>query len=496
MKRKIILGLVVTVLVFAQSCKKDSLQVNNLNNPDFKKVYASGSDLQNLASSLFITYYKGMHSFSGVEMMLATSSDNVSCSWGNQAMRDMSWEPRIQAWNNSPSYSYNSTTKYFFDKMYAVINTASNILKAIDSGVKIGVDGADNARTIAFCKFAQGIAYSQLGLVFDRAFIVDEKTKIDEATVDAAVSYKEIAIAAKGYLDVAISKSTGFTIPKGWLGSDHDVSAAEFKQICSTYAARNLSYSPRNKTELAAVNWATVKAYADAGITANFSVVNDGYTNFYAEAGDYLVYSGWGVTDMYTVNMMDSAQPQHWDDNASFPYPPKSTNPQDKRLLSDYEYVPSNWLQAARGFYHFSSYRNKRYDQLYINAEGPKPEVMKAENDMLKAEARVYTSDLIGAKLIIDGSTRTTRGQLPAVLLLTAAEVDAIHQERFVEMYTTGTGLQFFEMRKLNLLQKGTPLHLPLPAKTLETFGLPLPFYTYGTVAKADGINTSNAGWR
>ncbi len=63
-------------------------------------------------------------------------------------------------------------------------------------------------------------------------------------------------------------------------------------------------------------------------------------------------------------------------------------------------------------------------------------------------------------------------------------------------MYTTGAGIQFFEMRKLNLLQKGTPLHLPLPAKKLELFSLPLPFYTFGGTANADGINVSNGGWR
>jgi hypothetical protein len=57
-------------------------------------------------------------------------------------------------------------------------------------------------------------------------------------------------------------------------------------------------------------------------------------------------------------------------------------------------------------------------------------------------------------------------------------------------------GLQFFDMRKLNLLQAGTPLHWPLPAKTLETFGETLPFYTFGGVDNADGITTSNGGWR
>jgi hypothetical protein len=74
--------------------------------------------------------------------------------------------------------------------------------------------------------------------------------------------------------------------------------------------------------------------------------------------------------------------------------------------------------------------------------------------------------------------------------------VRAIHQERLVELIGTGCGLGFYEMRKLNLLQKGTPLHLPLPAKVMENLGEKAPFYTFGTVAKADGINTSNAGWR
>ncbi len=74
--------------------------------------------------------------------------------------------------------------------------------------------------------------------------------------------------------------------------------------------------------------------------------------------------------------------------------------------------------------------------------------------------------------------------------------VQAIHHERFVEMYTTGVGLQFFEMRKLNLLQKGTPLHMPLPAGTLQTLRAPEPFYTFGYLKNADGIGTSNAGWR
>jgi starch-binding outer membrane protein, SusD/RagB family len=477
-------------------CKKDLLNVPNENQPDFKKVYANGPDVENVASGLFNTIFNGEHSASGVEPMLSVSADNASCSWGNFGMRDMSWEPRDFAWNNAPSYSNASYTKYTFDKMYSAINTASNVIKAIESGVSIGADGTDNDRTLAFARFTQGLGYGNLALIFDKAFIVDEKVTVDPV-VESAVDYKQVATAAVGYLDQAITLSSGnFSIPAAWMGSDADISSAEFKRICNTLAARILSYTPRNKTDLAAVDWAKVKSYADAGITNDWLITQDNYVNWYFEAGDYLTFNGWGVTDMYVVHMMDPGQPQHWDNSASFPYPAKSTNPLDKRLESDFEYVPSNWFQTARGYYHFSSYRNKRYDDIYVNGDGQKAEVMLSENDMLRAEARAYLNDLPGAAAIINAGTRTTRGQMPDVLPVLQDIINAIHHERHVEMYTTGAGLQFFEMRKLNLLQKGTPLHLPLPAKILETFGVPLPFYTFGTVAKADGINTSNGGWR
>ncbi|MBK8088726.1 MAG: hypothetical protein IPK31_12705 [Chitinophagaceae bacterium] len=242
--------------------------------------------------------------------------------------------------------------------------------------------------------------------------------------------------------------------------------------MCNTAAARILSYVPRNKTELAAVDWAKVKTYADNGITSDWKIVMDGTSTWYFEGGDYLTYPGWGRTDMYVVNMMDPTQPKHWDDVASFPHPPASTSPIDNRLNTDFEYLASNDFLAARGYYHFSNYRNSRYDAIYVAAIGEKAEVMKAENDMLKAEARAYTGDLAGAAAIINAGTRVTRGGMAPVAANLVDIVAAIHHERHVELYTTGMGVQFFEMRKLNLLQKGTPLHFPIPAKILELFRL------------------------
>ena len=261
-------------------------------------------------------------------------------------------------------------------------------------------------------------------------------------------------------------------------------------------AARILSYTPRNKTENAAVDWNKVKTYADNGITSDFAILQDSYVKWYFEAGDYLTFYGWGATDMYTVNMMDPTQPQHWDDSPTFPYPPASVNPLDKRLETDFSYEPSIWFNPGRGYYHFTNYRFSKYDDIYVNADGPINDIAKAENDMLRAEARAYTGDLGGAAGIINTGTRKTRGQMPDVAANLDDIVKAIHHERFVEMYVTGMGLQFFDMRKNDLLQKGTPLHLPVPSKILEALNMTPPFYTFGGVDKADGKNTSNAGWR
>ena len=495
MKNKFLLILSIGVLSFA-SCQK-TLDVQNENQPDFQKVYASGEDVYNVAGGLFNSYYSGAQSWSGMGGMLHVAADNVSCSWGNQAMRDMSWEPRKE-WNNAPSYAYQSATKYTFDKMYSVINTASNVIKAMNGGVKIGVNGADDNLVKAFSRFNMGIAYGVLALNFDKAFIVDEKITIPGAKLSDAKAYSLIAAAAVGYLKEAITlSSSSFSIPTTWMGTAAPVSNTTLAAMANSYIARILSNTPRNATENAAVNWAAVKTHADAGITSDFMVVNDAYVRWYASVGDYLTFPGWGVTDMYVVNKLDPNIAPHWTDASTFPTPLKSTNANaDKRINTDFEYIPSNWLQATRGYYHWSIYRYKRYDDINALGEGPLPEMLKAENDLYRAEARAWTGDLAGAASIINAGTRKTRGGLADVAATLTAIKAAINAERHVELMISGMGLQFYEMRKNDLLQAGTPLHLPVPAKTLETLAVSLPFYTHGGPTRLDGVNTSNKGWR
>jgi hypothetical protein len=498
MKKLYIISTFATIAMLFQSCSKGDLDIPNLNNPDFSKVYANGTNLEATASSLYNTLYMESHATGGVQPMLAVAADNSTCSWGNYGMQDMSSEPRNVAWTNTAAYAYNTNTNDYFEGQYGAINPAADIIKAMDGGIKIA-NGTGDPRAKAFARFVMGVGYGNLALVFDRSYVVDE-AKTAEGKLSGAVPYTEVATAALSYLDeaITIAKANTFSIPSTWLGTPANMSNVDFVKLCSTSAARIMAYMPRSKTQLAAVDWAKVKAYADAGITSDFSIALDNNLWRYGTASTLGAgEAGWGLTDMYVVNMMDPAQPAHWDNSASFPYPGQSTNPLDRRLITDHTYVKSNGFQVARGYYHFSAYRNTRYDALFASTRvGLHPEIMKEENDLIRAEARAYTADLPGAAAIVNAGTHTTRGQLAPVAPIQAAIVAAIHKERCIELFLTGANLAFYEMRKLDLLQKGTPLHLPLPAKLLETMAEPAPYYTFGTEARADGTGTSNGGWR
>ena len=247
-------------------------------------------------------------------MLLAVAADNFtsSTSW-LVGVQDMGWEPR-KAWNNTPSYRFESSSSYPFNEMYKVINTSSLVIKSLDNGVKIGKDGADNDLVRAFARFNMGISYGMIALSFDGAFIVDEKNTLPNPSLGDAKTYKEVASQAIIYLDEAISilSKKSYNIPANWMGSAGDLPSNILSQYANSWAARILSNLPRNSTELASVDWAAVKKYADAGITSDFNIVLDGWARWMSYGGYYFT-AGLGATDMYVVNKLDPTMPAYWD---------------------------------------------------------------------------------------------------------------------------------------------------------------------------------------
>jgi len=471
-------------LLFAVSCTDFStdLEVKNTENPNDYILTSDPVALTATSGTILRNWFMTTHSTEGPGAALSTMADVNTCSFGNFGMRDLSSEPRV-TFNNTAAYS-NDVTKTYFNSLYSVLSDSNTIALAVKNGTKF----EDPNQAAMISKLGQALSIGYLALVFDKVWLSDENGVVGEG----ASTYAESMVFALGKLDeaIAIAKTNNVSVPETWLpgGGNSNASLVAFM---NSMGARMLVGNVRNSTQKATINWTKVLDYTNNGLSSNFEIYMDDVTWYDLIPLTYMIYPGWARVDMRIVHLMDPNTPAYWLDSVSTQ--PRSTSA-DARLVSDYGYLASNVFAPARGIYHYSSYRYKRYDSYITNWTENIVEFSVAENDMYKAEALAYTGNIGGAADIINAGTRTVRGHLPYVSADLAAVKAAIHYERMVEFAYTGMGIGFFEMRKENLLQKGTLLHFPVPGAALQA--IPAEYYTFGGTDGVAGEDYSNTGWR
>lgn len=488
-KINIILLMLVGLVLF--NCA-DKLEIENTNDPDSVRALSDPSSIEAAAGGLVNLWFVTEHNYNGIALAVVTMSDNHTCSWGNSGMRDLSSEPRV-AFNNTPGYGSAYITNDFFGGMYSVVGSANDVATAITiNDLDLG-DKEDAALAMAY--MAQGMAFGSIALNFDRGYAVTEETPDEEIVNPIQYSYLEMGDIAVQKLDkaIAILEAKNFPIPDGWINGQ-TYTSAELAQLANSFAARILSGVPRNKTENAAVNWNAVLAYANKGVQKDFAPY--GNNAWWDDLKTYANYPGWGQVDMYVINMMDPEMPDYWP--GSFEALPNGgkMNSADARAESDFGQLTSCPFRVERGLYHFSNYRTSKYDDYITTWDTQMPDVTVAENELYKAEAMMHTGNIAGAVAILNSpsNARKARGGLGNIPSTAEAVASTIHYERNIELVLSGHGLQFWEMRKNDLLQKGTPMHFPLPAKVLEVIAGD--FYTFGGTTGVAGVDYSNGGWR
>lgn len=456
------------------------LEVENRENPTGLQI---GNEAT--ANKLFQGWYNTINNYNGPGLVLATMADQITMSYGNQAMQDMSSEPRV-VWNNSATYSYAVVTRAYFNSLHAVLADAN----AITQGLQGETSFSDRNKYESLARFGQGAALGNLALVFDRVFASDETGTLNDGE---PLDYKEAIQLALSKLDLAIAAADAgsFTIGDNIIfGKSY--TSVQWSQFLNTYAARLMVMGTRNSQQRASLDWNRVLAYTQKGLTYDLAIGQDGWNQWEPDHIGYSIYPGWGRVDMRIINFMDPSTPAYWPGEAVTL--PESTSA-DNRLATDYGYLSSNTFSPDRGYYHFSTYRHKRYDDwLGSGFTTDLYEMLKAENDLYKAEAHLRLGDLPAAAAAINGSSRSLRGGLPNVAETPEAIAHAIHYERMIELMNSGMGLGFFEMRGNDFLQKGTPLHFPVPGAALDAAGLPI--YTFGGTTGTPGEDYSNVGWR
>lgn len=479
--------MIVAILLFAVSCEDFSLdlEVPNYEHPNDDILTSDPVALSATASGVLNNWYMTVHEYWGPCMMMQTMADVSTCSWGNVGMNDMSSEPR-SAWNNLPSYGYEAATNGYFNALYSVLSDANTLVAAVEKGTEF----ENPALVEVIGRTGQAFAIGYLALVFDRVWLSDENGPVNEDGTSS--TYAEAMTFALDKLDKAIAKanSSGVDVPESYLPGGGGVNAT-FVAFLNSMGARMMVGNVRNSAQKGQLDWGKVLSYANAGVTQDFTIFMDDVIWYDLAPKTYLVYPGWGRADMRVINLMDPNTPAYWPDGEVTL--PESTS-DDARLASDYGYLSSQNFNPTRGTYHYSSYRYARYDDYITDWVMDVVELSASENDMYKAEALLMTGNVADAAAVVNAGTRTVRGMLPEVAADAAAVADAIHYERCVEFAYTGMSLSFFEMRKEDLLQQGTPLHFPVPGKALEA--IPEENYSYGGTQGVAGEDYSNGGWR
>jgi hypothetical protein len=457
--------------------------VKNNNDPNAKQVLATGADLTSVISGGFASWWQAGNR--DTYPALAVAGDIATCSWGNYGMRVLSNEPRNSI-PNTTSWSDSSVLEQPWTGYYAAASGASDVIKAINNGIKYRVEDVDQTNSIlASAYFLRGISLGYLGLLFDKAIIIDENS---DPTITQLSPYSEVITAALNDLSKAkeLSSSNTFTLPANFING-YTIDNDKLLKLVNSYSARFIVQGARTQNETNAIDWSKVKTLAENGIQEDFGPIGDNGVNWWSNvvvlssSPNGFQESG-GRLDMRIVNLMDPSQPLFYPTSTDIISPSITTS--DNRINTDFDFDSQVYFRPLRGKYHFSHYISKRYqtDPFFSDGSDTKRLVTfaKADNDLLLAEANARLNNLQDAISIINNGTRVTRGNLTPLADSSSKQeiMDAIFYERYVELFNTALGGGFFDRRRTNQLQTGTFRHFPIPASVLQVIGKEL--YTFG----------------
>src|SRR5690606_27333215 len=113
-------------------------------------------------------------------MATGVAADALTSNFGNFGMRFSNVQPRIP-YGNISGGTDQWTARYPWQESYGVLGVANDVIGSIKAGVQAPAASPNTAvqETEAYhalALFTQAASLTQLGLIFDQAFVVDEDT--------------------------------------------------------------------------------------------------------------------------------------------------------------------------------------------------------------------------------------------------------------------------------------------------------------------------------
>lgn len=267
-------GIALSLIVVLPSCDslRPDLDVENKNDPDRSQVLGTPADVQGIASGMFRDYWSTYQSW-GYAPLLETMSDTYSCNWANFGMNRMSSEPRVK-WNNSSAYTYAGATEGPWFGGYTIISNTADILNSVN---ELGEEQFEDAtRLKAFSNFMMGLVYGKLAANFDRAFLVDEETPLEQVATGekelALEKYPAVTDFALDKLDEAeqAAQQGHSPIPASWMYK-LELTDQELVALINSYKARIAAMTARTPEERSSLShtrasWSDVKSWIENGL--------------------------------------------------------------------------------------------------------------------------------------------------------------------------------------------------------------------------------------
>jgi hypothetical protein len=428
------------LVLVAADCNND-LAVENLSNPDVARVFATGPSIEATIAAGYQTVHNGTTNQALWPEALMHSLEQYS------SLNNFNMGVRV-AIPRAPIVNSNGSPSVFteFSALSREARLAVEALDALETYVKAGNTLGTHAQDIrarSFGFFVAGTSMGWLAMIYDSAGVVS--TGMPSDSIPPLSGAADVAKAALTMLDsayaIAIDPAAngagGFPLPTSWLSSSAAVSADQYARLIRSYRARFRAGVARTPAQRNAIDWQKIIDDTEGGIQADYLSNVGGTTGWnVGDMSQIYVDPGWGQISMMYMGMADvsggyanfiatpigtrsgyflvTTPDKRWPAGATRADQQKAsvqpTSVSSKPYISNRSVadIPGDgWGVSFYDFYRFKYIRNASNIGLY-------PDFLKAENDLLAAEAYIHNGNIAAAAAKID-ITRVGSGGLPAL---------------------------------------------------------------------------------
>jgi hypothetical protein len=486
MKKILFIITLMAGLLGFQSCSKTELEVTNLNQPS--------TDVLNSEAGV-LAYAKGFYKIGfgdqyvgslddglGMGMLLIVQGfhegmgDNVFIPWGNQSFKfaDNPISVTLDNGTKVPNpigggqkvelqlrndRAYGASNSFLPEWTYMYfLNNASNVLLSKLDATTFSGDAATKKKVLqGWAYLWKGYAYSRIGSMYIAGVITDKPNATNGNFVPntAMVTEGIKNLDAAKAIFAGMSANDAFTSVITNIIPAFMQTTAEFGAISpsaivkniNTFEARTLLVNKRTK-EMSASDWNAILTLANAGLGAtdypflvktfsdnSKSVIDKDWGSF----GSYTAYNDtYKISERFIQDF--NAGDKRFDNN--FELAASAVVNQRGRGITfgtRYEMIDGGIGNGAYTYFHY----DYGVDNFYIGGS-------YEENELMKAEALMYTSKVEDGLKLLDG-VRTKQGAGLAATAGTgmsqAAALEELRKERRIALFTRG--LAFYDLRRM-----------------------------------------------